>query len=79
MPAESAGQEPEEPEVGFKHPGGKLCPKCKAWQTSDNIACTECGARPFMWRTEYKVILWVVLLFSIGLIVFTAWNANETP
>ena len=34
--------------------------------------CSECNVRPLTWRSEYKLILWLVLVMSVGLIIYTA-------
>ncbi len=56
---------------------GKVCPKCGAWQMRDITSCTECGARPVTWRPEYRILLWFLLVLSVGLILFTTMGGSQ--
>jgi hypothetical protein len=62
----------EHEEEEYRHPGGKLCPKCKSWNHLEASMCSECNACPLSWRSEYKLILWLILVMSIALIIYTA-------
>ena len=67
--SDSNDTEPEEFEDELYHHGGKLCPKCKAWNIVEAGVCAHCSARPLLWRSDYKLMLWLILGISIAGIV----------
>ena len=48
----------------------KRCPKCQAYNADYATRCVECTFSPMTWRTEYRGMVWVLIVVGIGLIAY---------
>ena len=48
----------------------KRCPKCEAYNADYATRCVECTFSPMTWRTEYRGMVWVLIVVGIGLIAY---------
>ena len=61
------------------HPGGKLCPQCKKWNPSDASVCAYCAKRPFTWRSEFRLLIVLLVLCVVGLLAAEVVSSMSGP
>ena len=48
----------------------KRCPNCEAYNADYATRCVECTFSPMTWRTDYRGMVWVLIVVGIGLIAY---------